>query len=355
MSSPYMQWAKSHTHVEYNLASSGMTNYPLAKLPVKMGDLEITGDSYYGYPPLMEALSKHCGVPTDHIVATIGTSMANFVAMAALVEPGDEILLEEPTYELLLSAAQFHQASVRRFTRRAENGFMITVEDVDRALTSRTKLIVITNLHNPSSALTDEKTLLEIGEVARGVGARVLVDEVYLDAVEEKRPRTAIHLGKEFIVTNSLTKIYGLSGLRCGWVLAEPELIQKMWHLIDLMYGIPAHPSERMSVIALKNLPAIYQWSKKILDENHRLLKQHFLQRDDIELQYHGMGTVVFPKLKNGSVEKLYRLLMERYKTAIAPGKYFEMPEYFRIGLGGKPEMFQVGLKNLCAALDEFH
>ena len=98
---------------------------------------------------------------------------------------------------------------------------------------------MITNLHNPSSAFADEATLRAVGEIARRVGARVLVDEVYLDAAFELAPRSAFHLGPEFVVTNSLTKVYGLSGLRCGWVLAEPELARRMWLLNDLVRRKP--------------------------------------------------------------------------------------------------------------------
>jgi aspartate/methionine/tyrosine aminotransferase len=351
MGSPYMQWAKGHAHVPYNLASSGMTNYPLSDLPVTLDSLEITGDSYYGYPPLLRALSGHCGVPTEQIFTTIGTSMANFVAFAALLQPGDEVLIEQPTYELLLSAAHYLQLHVRRFRRDEANGFLLDPAEIGRAITQKTRAIVVTNLHNPSSAFTDEDTMRAVGAIARERGAHVIVDEVYLDGAWERPHRTAVHWGKEFVVTNSLTKICGLSGLRCGWVLAQPELIQKMWHLADMMYGIPAHPSERMAVAALEHLPAIHRRSRAILDSNHAAFRRFLGGREDLQLVYHGMGTVAFPKLTSGDVGRLYGILTDRYEAAIAPGKFFEMPEYFRIGLGGKPEVFEAGLHRLGSAL----
>jgi len=93
-SSAYMQWAKGHVHVKYNLAASGVMNYPLSMLPIKMEELEITGRSFYGYPPLQEALANHCGVPTEQVFSALGTSFANHIAMAALLEPEDEIHIE---------------------------------------------------------------------------------------------------------------------------------------------------------------------------------------------------------------------------------------------------------------------
>jgi aspartate/methionine/tyrosine aminotransferase len=339
-----MQWAKRFAHVKYNLANSGVTNYPLAELPVKLEDLGLTGDSYYGYPPLQEALAEKCEVSTNQIFSTVGTSLANHIAMGVLFQPGDEILIEHPTYELLISTAQYLGYTVRRFPRRFENGFQIDPDDVQKALTPKTRLIVITNLHNPSSALTNEHTLKKIGEVARRSGAHVLVDEVYLDAAFDPSLRSSFHLGSEFIVTNSLTKVYGLSGLRCGWALAEPNLIQKMWYLNDLFNVIPAHPAERLSVIALSHLDQITAWSRSILDHNHRLINRFLNARDDLETVCPGFGTVVFPRLKKGSVGQLERHLLDRYKTSITPGKFFEMSQHFRIGLGCPTNIIESGL-----------
>ena len=105
MRSPYMEWAKLHSAARYKLAGSGIKSYPLADLPVRLDQLEIDGPDSYGYPPLQERLAKRNGVAVDCVVAATGTSMANHLAMAALIQPGDEILMEQPTYELLLSLA----------------------------------------------------------------------------------------------------------------------------------------------------------------------------------------------------------------------------------------------------------
>ncbi|MCI0707824.1 MAG: pyridoxal phosphate-dependent aminotransferase [Ignavibacteriae bacterium] len=353
LSSAYMQWVKTHAHIQYNLAASGVTSYPLAQLPVALSDLEISGPSYYGYAPLQDALAKHCGTAPEQVFAAIGTSHANYIAMAALAEPGDEILLEDPTYELLVSTAQYLQLSVKRFPRTMENDYRIDVNDVERTVSPRTKLIIITNLHNPTNALTDERTVLHIGEIARGVGAKVLVDEVYLDSAFEQKPRSAIHLGKEFVVSSSLTKVYGLGGLRCGWVLAEPELVRKMWHINDIVINVPPHPSELLSVIALRNLDSIRAWSKKLIAENQSTLKEIFLARKDIECVAPGVGTIVFPRLKNSTIIEELNTRLLKHQTIVAPGKFFGSADHFRLGMGAKPEIFREGLSRLCRVLDE--
>src|SRR5918997_6434230 len=212
--SPYQRWAKTRSQARFNLASSGLKNYPLAELPVRLEDLELSGPSWYGYEPLQAALAAKCQVPPECVVAATGTSMANHLVMAALLEPGDEVLIERPAYEPLVAVAQYLGAKVRRFARAFEDGFAVDPGLLERSVSARTRLIVLTNLHNPSGALADEGTLRRVQAVARGVGARVLVDEVYLETLFDEAPRSAFHLGDEFIVTSSLTKVYGLGGLR---------------------------------------------------------------------------------------------------------------------------------------------
>jgi aspartate/methionine/tyrosine aminotransferase len=353
MSSAYMEWAKTRSHAKFNLANSGVAGYPLAELPVKIEDLEINGPSYYGYEPLQKALAAKCGVETDCVVATNGTSMANFLALAATLQPGDEVLIEHPTYELIVSAARYLGARVERFARRFEDRFEIDTGAIRRLVTQRTRLMVITNLQNPTSAPADEETLKQIGEIARDADARVLVDEVYLDALFEQTPRSALHLGNEFVVTSSLTKVYGLSGLRCGWILAEPALARKIWLLNDLIANIPAHAAERLSCIALANLDRIAARAREMLDANRLVLNQFLDRRDDLESTRFDFGTISFPRLRSGYVDELCALLREKYDTTVVPGRFFEMPDHIRIGLGCAHDTFAAGIERLSKALDE--
>jgi aspartate/methionine/tyrosine aminotransferase len=201
--------------------------------------------------------------------------------------------------------------------------------------------------------LTDNETLKQLGEIARGVGARVLVDEVYLDALFERAPPSAFHLGEEFITTNSLTKVYGLSGLRCGWILAEPSLAKRLWRLNDLFGVIPAHPAERLSCIALGNLDRIAEHARSLIEINKRVLNSFLSSRDDLDWTEHLHGTVSFPGLRRGSADALCALLSERYETSVVPGRFFEMPQHFRIGIGCETAILTEGLERLGRALDE--
>jgi aspartate/methionine/tyrosine aminotransferase len=351
--SEYIEWAKLHSAARFNLASSGVAPYPISELEVTIEDIELSGLSLYGYEPLQRALATKCGVEPENVVAAIGTSMANHLAMAAILEPGDEVLIELPAYDPLLGIARYLGATVKRFTRRFDDGFGIDVPEIERAVTARTRLIVLTNLHNPTSVLMDSNTIEQIGELARSAGARVLIDEVYLEALFDRAPRSAFHLGPQFVTTSSLTKAYGLSGLRCGWVLAERDLAERIWRLNDLFGNIPAHPAERLSVVALAKLDRIADRARSLIEPNREALNRFLDSRDDLEAVRPGAGTTVAPRLKRGGADELIALLREKYETSVVPGRFFEMPEHFRIGIGCDGAMFAEGLKRLAAALDE--
>jgi aspartate/methionine/tyrosine aminotransferase len=352
MSSSYMNWAKTKSSAKFNLAMSGMPNVSLRELRVSLDDLEIT-DGGYGYKPLLERIGARYRVGPESIVTAAGTTFANHLAMAALVKPGDEVLFEAPAYEPMLAAVRYLGADVKRFTRKFEDGFAVSPEEIERRITQKTRLIVLTNLHNPSGVLTDDETLQRVGEIARRVGARVLVDEVYIETLFETTPRTSFHLGNEFVVTSSLTKTFGLSGLRCGWIFAEPELAQRMWLLNDLFAATPVHAGERLSVVALDQIDELGARAKALLDRNRSLLNDFLDTREDLETVRPKFGTVMFPRVRSGDSERLCRLLREKYETSVVPGMFFELPAHFRVGIAVGTDVLAGGLERLAKALDD--
>ena len=348
--SDYMHWAKFKRHVRFALTGSEGPHFRMDSLPISIADLDLDGASHPRYAPLREAIARRYEVTPDQVVAADGTSMANFVAMAALISPGDEVLIEQPTYEPMLNAASFLGADIKRFDRRPEEGFAI---DVGRLpLSERTRLIVITNLHNPSSVLSNDNDLRGLGEAAKRVGARVLVDEVYLDSAVPPRC-SATHLGAEFVCTSSLTKVYGLSGLRCGWILAEPELAERMWRVNDLFGVNQAHAAERLACIAFEHIDEVLGDTPAMLARNRRLWNEFMGSRADLECMPAEHGIVAFPRWMGGDTERLNAHLCERYDTAVVPGRWFEMSDHFRVGFGCPTEHFEEGLQRLGAALDD--
>ena len=348
--SEYMHWAKTQSRARFNLATSGVGAFPLSELG-PLPPLEINGDNSYGYAPLKRAIADHCGVDPDCVVTAAGTSGANYLAFATLLDAGDEVLLEHPAYGLLVDALESVGAVIRGFERTHDGEYALEPELVRRAITPKTKLIVVTNLHNPSSALTGESVLREIGEIARSVGARVLVDEVYLDAVYENTPRSSFHLGAEFVVTSSLTKVYGVSGLRCGWILAEPELARAMWRMNDVMAATPVHPGELLSVAVFERRESLRQRFRRIVDVDRRLLVEFLDRTEGVSAVRTEWGTTSFLRLAGGDVDGFLAKLREERETSAVPGRFFGAPECFRVGMGVNHEMFAEGLRRIEEAL----
>ncbi|HWX53011.1 MAG TPA: pyridoxal phosphate-dependent aminotransferase [Verrucomicrobiae bacterium] len=354
--SRYMEWAKLHSNARFNLSGSGMASLPLAELGVTMEQLEINGVNNYGYEPMLQAIARRYRVPQECVVSAMGTSLANYLALAATTEPGDEILVEQPSYDPLLNAARYLGLEIKRFQRPAEKNFAIDIEDLERNLTSRTRLIALCNLHNPSGALATDSVLGEIATLARKNGAYVLVDEVYREMLFEPQPQTAFHIDPErFVITSSLTKAYGLGGLRCGWILAAPELAARMWHINDVHGSTYGHPTELMGAAAFEKLGRISARMKTLLETNRKLLHDFLASRDDLDCFWPEYGTVVFPRLKQGDVGDLCALLRDKFDTTVVPGSFFESPDRFRIGVGAATEPVSESLAQLGRGLDAYH
>src|SRR6476620_1723378 len=349
--SDYMHWSKTKSRARFNLATSGVAPFLFCELPIDLKELELNGDDSYGYAPLQQAIAARHGVDPDCVVESAGTSMANHLALAAIIEPGDDVLIEHPAYGPILDIAQYLQANVKRFRRIEENGWAIDPMEIRRCITPKTRLIVITNLHNPTSAFTPEPVLREIGDIAGSFGALVLVDEVYLDAVYDDTPRTSFHVGPEFVVTSSLTKVYGVSGLRCGWILAQPNLARKMYHLNDLYSATPVFPGELLSVAAFQHLDLLRERARPIVDADRKLLRDFLKQQSSLSAVSTEWGTTSFPRLLNGNADSFLQRLRTEFETSAVPGRFFEMPDHFRIGMGVNTEMFAEGLNRINQAL----
>lgn len=349
MASEYMHWAKLQRPVTFSLSRSEVPHFRLDSLPLSTADLDLDGASHPSYLPLRERIAARYGVSVDNVVAADGCSMANFLAMTALIAPGDQVLFERPAYEPMLATARFLGAEIRRVHRRADDGFALDPDSVAAAIGPDTRLIVLTNLHNPSGALLEESMLRAIGALAERHGARVLIDEVYLDSAGQ---RTAAHLGPQFVCTNSLTKVYGLSGLRCGWVIAEAELCQRMARLNDLFGVNQAHQAERLACIAFDHIDAVIGDNPGMLERNRTIFDRFVAARDDLDCAPAVHGITAFPRWRGGDPEHLDAILRSRFDTSIVPGRWFETPNHFRIGFGLATDVFEEALQRLGRGLD---
>lgn len=349
----YMEWVKLRPPARYELGGSAVPPVRLAELPEARSAVEINAFDLYGYPPLLRAIADRHDVSVKQVVTTQGTSMANYLVYAALLRRGDETLVEKPAYEPLLGIAHLLGAKIKRFARPYRNRFAIDLHDLARKVSKRTRVIVLTNLHNPSGAAVTQAELREVQRLARRAGAYVLVDEVYLEFLDRPQ-QSAVHLGPNMIVTSSLTKAFGFDGLRCGWILAAPKLAETIWRLQDFMGVNGAVPAEKISVVAFQNLERFRKRGMSILRRNRPLMEK-FLREHAAKLScvMPEAGPICFPRLRGRESGTAFAArLLKNYDTVVIPGHFFEMPQHIRIGFGGDTAKLRGGLRQISRALN---
>lgn len=321
-------------------------------------ETDLTGDHPSGFTPLVSAIGARYGVPADHVTTAHGTTGANFLVCAALLEAGDEVLVERPGYDALLGAPQLVGAGTTRFPRDFDAGFQLDPAGVRRAMTSRTRLIVVTNPHNPSGVVARPDAIDEIGEIARRHGAHVLVDEVYMDAGAPHSPSapgippTAATRGDVFLSTSGLSKSYGLAPLRCGWILSSPEIAERLRRTREIVDGSASLVTERIAARAFPELDVRLARARGLLDVNRAILADFLESRPELEWIEPWGGSIVFPRIRAlpDATRFVQRLLTAR-ETAVVPGQLFGAPAHFRLGVGGDTEALRHGLAAIGEAL----
>lgn len=351
---PYVAWIKRAPEVTYNLMGSNLLHCTVQDIPGAREHLALDGPHEEGFEPLLEDISQRHGLTPGQVSLANGASGANFLVCGALLEPGDEVLVESPAYDPLLAVPRFMGAKIRRFDRVFEEGFRIDPERVKAALTPRTRLLILSNLHNPTGAFTPPAIMRQVGDLADSVGARVLVDEVYLESLHGQEVAPSATLSPTFISTSSLTKAYGLSGLRAGWALSAPDLAERIKRVRDVVDGVGPFPSELLAHLAFQALPALRKRARDILEPNMERLRAFMAERPEVDWVPPAGGSVAFPRLSGvRDTWDFARRLREDHDTGVVPGRFFEAPAHFRIALGGRSEILEEGLRRLGRALAE--
>lgn len=346
----YIEWFKSKSRVKFDLCSSSVAQRKRKDLDIAWEELDVAGENFYGYPPLLDAIAERYSVSTDNVVSAIGTSHALFLVCAALLERGDTVLIEMPVYEPLLAVPRAFEVKVERFVRRFEEGYGFSLEEFQSLLSPQTKLILLTNLHNPSGALLPRPVLARIVQSAKENNIPVVIDEIYLEFMEDEP--TAFHLADNVIVISSLTKVFGLGNLRCGWVLAQPELAKRMRRIIDYTNVEATYVGEEIAYRMFGHLDEIKRKNREIINRNKALVGDLINREPCLDWVEPADGVVCFPRLESGPTgDDLALRLRADYDTAVVPGRFFEQPQHFRIGFGGDSDILAGGLKNIREAL----
>jgi aspartate/methionine/tyrosine aminotransferase len=331
--------------VDYNLSESGVHPLNLKGLltPAELEDLtgiEIGYTQTNGTVGLREQIARlYPGIGLEQILATAGSSEANFLLIWSLIEPGDEVLFELPNYMQMGGLLRAFGARVKTFTLRERLGWQPDLEEMARLVTPKTKLIVLTNPNNPTGAVLSRESMKGIIDLAARHGAWILADEVYQGA-ELSGTVTPSFWGAydKVLVVNGLSKAYGLPGLRIGWIAGPEEVIKRTWPYHDYTTISPSALSDRLASIALApgNRDRILQRTRGILNANFPVLEGWLRAQNGLfEFLPPAAGAICFARydLPVGSTALVERLIREK-SVLIVPGDHFEMEGYLRFGYG---------------------
>jgi aspartate/methionine/tyrosine aminotransferase len=349
--SDYLEWTKRRRGIRYSLARSGAPRLDLHELAPSLEYLLACEPNEDGWPPLVEMIAARAELAPEHVVLANACTGANHIAFGLLLDAGDHVAMETPVYEPLLKLARYFGATVDFFERRESNGWHIDPDDVKRALTTSTKLVVFSNLHNPTGCHEGDETIHRVAADAQQLGAHVLVDEVYLEFLHAQGVRSAARLAPNLLISNSMTKTYGMDSLRLGWLLAEPSLAERGRRLNDLYTNNIAHPSERLALLGLGR-------AEHVLGRNHQVLSSHIALVDDFVRSQPRLswvrpnaGTCGMVRADGIDVDDLTEHLARDYATGIVPGRFFNAPSHFRLAWGVPTDEVRAGLEGLGNAL----
>lgn len=351
--------------VEYDLAESGVHPYTLRELLGSDEAIQKLLDARLGYPQsegtpeLRETVAAlYPEATADNVHVTNGSSEAIFASAWRLLERGDEIVLMQPNYQQLWGLAKSWSVTVKPLKLQEDRGWQFDPEELKRLVTKKTKAVQVCNPNNPTGAImaaAQRKALLDAVEDA---GAWLLSDEVYQGA-EREGPETESLWGayEKTLVTNGLSKAYGLPGLRIGWAVGPAETISELMGYHDYLTLTPTMLSDRLArvVLAKRKRAEVLARTRDILRKNYPAIRDWI--EDHGALFHHvppAAGAICWIRygLTMNSTELVERLRREK-STLLVPGDMFGMDGYVRIGIGPPTEYLVAGLDRFDALLRE--
>lgn len=343
--------------VRYNLSESGVHPFSIQELLGLAGastmpllDVRLGYGQSNGTDLLRQRIAAlYPGASADHVLVTNGSSEANFVACWRLVEPGDKVAVLLPSYLQTQGLAQNFGAQVRPITLHQENGWAPQAEEIRSAITPGTKLVVITNPHNPTGHILSHESRTVILERTKEVGAWLLADEVYAGAELDGKTTPSFWGSYERLVcVSGLSKAYALPGLRIGWLVAAPEFAAEAWARHDYTTIGPSGASDHLATVALEPRvrEKIIARTRRILNANYPVIEA-WLKRFGDTFTWHApqAGAICFAKYRQRVAgPELVEKLRAEHGVLLVAGEHFGMPQYLRFGFGGELNHLQEAL-----------
>ena len=362
------RWMTAHElHVEHDIAESGIYPQTVSELLAyepeatreqvleRLLDLRLGYSEATGTLELRSLLAEtYTNGGPDNILITTGAIEANFLLFNVLLNPGDHVVAPYPAYQQLYSVPRAIGCDVDLWQVRPDNGFHFDLDDLESLVKPQTRLIVINSPHNPTGAMLTAGEIQRVYDIAQSVGAMVLSDEAYrwLTIPGGSDPAPPVYnLGPGAISVGTLSKPFGLPGLRLGWMAAPAKIMAECWSTRDYVSLSPGKLNDALAILAIKHRDKIIERNQDIIATNLSTASAWFAEHSDI-LSWHpprgGLLALLRYNLDIPSLDLANRLA-EPYSVMLSPGSAFGFEHHLRIGIGQEPSVFSAGLERASA------
>ena len=350
--------------IRRNLAESSVSDASLADvggdLAAGMGGLVLQYGDHLGLPELREAIAADVpGATADDVIVTPGAVAALFILHTTLLEAGDHLVVARPNYATNVETPRAIGADVAYLDLAYEDGWAVDPARVAAMVMPRTRLVSLTTPHNPTGTTLSESTLREVVALAERTGAHLLVDETYREMTFGEPLPVAASLSPSVVSVSSLSKTYGLPGIRIGWLVTRDRALRdRLLAAKEQILISGSLVDETIALAALRRRPEWLPAIRARIDEAFAMTAEWLRGHARLEWVEPRGGVVGFPRIRPEVAvdpDAFYRVLFEDHGTIVGPGHWFEQPRsHFRLGYGW-PTLTELreGLDAIDAALEE--
>lgn len=352
--SDYIEWITcNHTAAKYNLATSGIPGLSPKDEALLIPRIAVEEPVL----SLRASIAHLHAVSVDEVAACNGASQAIWLAYASLARPGDEILVETPTYGPFVQTAAIVGANVTRFVRSRADHFALDPDAVCAALTAKTRVVAVTNLHNPSGARSDESAIRAIAKRLQAQDGFLLIDEVYAPFdrsgdSERIACRTSRHIAPNVVVVSSLSKAFGLGMHRIGWVIGPSDLVERAHVALRASTGDLSASWALFGVCAFAELPSLAARAERTMGSKRARIDAWVVERPGLHWSRPAgglYGLVTLPGARE--LRTTLEAGIAEHSVIAVPGSFFDVPDSIRIAWSLPEELLDEALRRLDAVL----
>jgi aspartate/methionine/tyrosine aminotransferase len=341
-----------------NLAESSVSDAVYKDIGIDLGGLALRYGHHVGHPDLRGLIaSAHNGIKAGDVLLTAGAAAGLFITATSLLSEKDHLLVLHPNYATNIETPRAIGCAMSYVKLEFEKQFRLDISGIKGQLRKETRLISITYPHNPTGAVINKKELEELIKIAENAGCFLLVDETYRELSKEEQPPLAASLSDKVISISSVSKAYGLPGIRLGWIITQNKALQEIFLAAkEQIFVSNSVVDEEIAFQYLQKKDVHFEKIKKHIAANFGILEKWMASQDILEWVAPRGGVICFPRIKSDKhidIEKFYSTLIQKFKTHVGPGHWFGMDRsHMRIGYGwpSATELYK-GLENISLSL----